>query len=138
MAETVADARDRMRHMAEERDLEERVTKAREHAVAAVEELASLSRDRAGSIADQARAKVDELATLVRERGDDEADGANEPVPEVDGPVSDDTAMMSDDAATVSRADTSASHVAPPHDDVVAEADPEAVDGESERDQRSA
>lgn len=129
MAETVADARDRMRHMAEERDLEERVSKAREHAVAAVEELASLSRDRAGSIADQARAKVDELATLVRERVDDPGDGANERVPEVGDP---------DDAAGLSRADTSASQGAAPHDDVAADADPEADDGESERDHRSA
>lgn len=68
MAEAVAHARDRMARYAEEHEVEERITDARERAVAAAEDLAARSRARAEELAEQARHRYDELSDRARDR----------------------------------------------------------------------
>lgn len=71
MADAVIQARERMAHIAEDHEVEQRVTQARERALAGIEELASRSRagaENLAELADQARELVDELAAHARER----------------------------------------------------------------------
>lgn len=68
MAEAVAHARERMARIAEDHEVEQRVTDARERARAAAEDLAARSRARAEEFTEQARHRMEELANEARER----------------------------------------------------------------------
>jgi 1-acyl-sn-glycerol-3-phosphate acyltransferase len=68
MAEAVAHARERMAQIAEEHELEQKVTEARERAIAVAEDVAARSRAGAETIAEHARERVEELADHAKER----------------------------------------------------------------------
>lgn len=67
MAEAVNEARERMAKLADDHDVEERVSHARERVVEVAEELAERSRERRGEIAEEARRHMEEFASQARE-----------------------------------------------------------------------
>jgi 1-acyl-sn-glycerol-3-phosphate acyltransferase len=68
MAETVAHARERMARMAEQHEVEQRVTQVRDRALASAEELGARSRARVEELTDQTRDRAEELTEQTRER----------------------------------------------------------------------
>jgi 1-acyl-sn-glycerol-3-phosphate acyltransferase len=83
MAEAVEHARERMRQVAEEHAIEQRLAEARDRAVSAAEELAARSRARAGEVAEHTRERVEELAEQARERVEELAEHTRERVEEL-------------------------------------------------------
>lgn len=67
MAETVAYARERMARIAEEHELDQRVSEARERVRHVTEEVVDRSRERKDELAEEAHRRVDELTARARE-----------------------------------------------------------------------
>ena len=83
MVDAVAHARERMAQVADEHELDQRVGQALDRTVAAAEDLAARSRERAGSLAEQTRDRVDELAEHTRDRVEELAEHTRDRVEEL-------------------------------------------------------
>jgi 1-acyl-sn-glycerol-3-phosphate acyltransferase len=75
-SETVANARERMAQMAEQHEIEQRITQARERAMTQAEELTARSRARVEELTDQTRDRAEELTDHTRERMEELIDQA--------------------------------------------------------------
>lgn len=78
MAEAVAHARQRMARLAEEYELEDRVTSARDRARAVTGELAERGRERAEELTEQARERAEGFSEQARERAEELTEQARE------------------------------------------------------------
>ena len=67
-SETVANARERMAQMAEQHEFEQRITQARDRAMAQAEELTARSRAKVEELTDQTRGRAEEMTEHTRER----------------------------------------------------------------------
>jgi 1-acyl-sn-glycerol-3-phosphate acyltransferase len=71
MAETIANARERMAEMAEQHEVEQRVAHARDRAIAGAEELSARSRARVEEFTEQTRDRMEELSDHTRDRAEE-------------------------------------------------------------------